>query len=182
MSETQQSAAHEALIAKLNEPGVANALSNVLNHADLLALLVEGLDGFVSRSEVIGDSVISSIADVRRAAEADGASDVDVAGVLKSVVQLAGVLPKAAPGMVSAVESGAIDRLLTSELVSSQAVDQIEIVARGLTQGSARFASNPVEVGGLFSLGRLLKDPDINRALSYFATVAKAIGSELGKN
>ncbi|MEZ5096868.1 MAG: DUF1641 domain-containing protein [Nocardioides sp.] len=31
------------------------------------------------------------------------------------------------------------------------------------------------------SLLRLLKDPEINRALSFFATVAKAVGRELGK-
>ena len=47
--------------------------------------------------------------------------------------------------------------------------------------GSERFAKDPIEVGGMFSLLGLLKDPDINRSLSFFATVAKSVGQELAK-
>jgi uncharacterized protein YjgD (DUF1641 family) len=53
------------------------------------------------------------------------------------------------------------------------------VLARGVGRGNAEFAASPVAVGGIFSLGKLLKDPDINRALSFAATVAKAVGQEL---
>jgi hypothetical protein len=174
----------DALADRLADPQVANALASLLDHADLLAILVEGLDQLVSRSEIIGDSLLANITDLRTTVEnSPGLKDsgVGVQEVAESAASLAAVLPKAAPGMVAAVESGAIDRLLASDLVSPEAVDQVAVLARGFARGKEDFAQRPVEVGGLLSLPKLLRDPDVNRALSYFATVAKAVGQELAK-
>jgi Protein of unknown function (DUF1641) len=174
----------DALGERLADPRVANALASLLDHADLLAVLVEGLDQLVSRSEIIGDSLLENITDLRSTVEnSPGIKDsgVGVQEITESAASLAAVLPRAAPGMVAAVESGAIDRLLGSDLVSPEAVDQIAVLARGFARGKDDFANRPVEVGGLLSLPKLLKDPDVNRALSYFATVAKAVGQELAK-
>jgi hypothetical protein len=175
-------AASSALAARLDDPQVANALASLLDHADLLAILVEGLDQLVSRSEIIGDSLLANITDLRTTVENSPGlkeSGVSVQELTESAASLAGVLPKAAPGMVAAVESGAIDRLLSSDLVSPAAVEQIAVLARGFVRGKDDFASRPVQVGGPLSLVKLLKDPDINRAITYFATVAKAVGQEL---
>ncbi|MEQ6902906.1 DUF1641 domain-containing protein [Nocardioides sp. YIM 152588] len=172
----------DALAAQLADPQVANALASLLAHADLIAILVEGLDQMVSRSEIIGDSLLASIGDLRSTVEnSPGLKDsgVTVQELTESAASLAAVLPKAAPGMVAAVESGALDRVLASDLVGPDAVDQIEVLARGFARGKEEFADRPVAIGGPLSLVRLFKDPDINRALSYFATVAKAVGEEL---
>lgn len=179
---TSATGTSDALQARLADPQVANALASLLDHAELLAILVEGLDQFVSRSEIIGDSLLANISDLRTTVENSPGlkeSGVSFQEVTESAASLAGVLPKAAPGMVAAVESGAIDRLLSSDLVSPEAVDQVAVLARGFARGKDDFANRPVEVGGALSLMRLLKDPDVNRALSYFATVAKAVGQEL---
>ena len=134
----------------------------------------------VSRSEVISDSLIAGLTELRGAVETtEDRAGVDPQGVVRAGLSLASVLPKAAPGMVAAAESGAIERILGSDLVSTQAVSQIEILARGFTRGSAQFDRAPVDVGGPVSLVKLFRDPDINRALRYFATVAKSIGQEL---
>ncbi len=172
----------DVLQARLADPQVANALASLLDHAELLAVLVEGLDQFVARSEIIGDSLLANITDLRTTVEnSPGLKDSGISfqEVTESAASLAAVLPKAAPGMVAAVESGAIDRLLASDLVSPAAVDQVAVLARGFARGKDDFANRPVEIGGALSLMRLLKDPDVNRALSYFATVAKAVGQEL---
>lgn len=174
--------AHAALNARLTDPRVANSLASLLDHADLIAVLVEGLDQFVARSEIIGDSLLAGITELRSTLENNPAlkdSGVDLQAVTDAGVSLAAVLPQAAPGMVRAVESGAIDRLLASDLVSPEAVGQVEILARGFARGQEQFDHRPVEIGGPLSLLRLLKDPDVNRAISYFATVAKAVGQEL---
>jgi hypothetical protein len=167
-----------AIAARLSDPATVNALGSILDHVDLLAILIEGLDQMVSRSEVIGDSIVESLAEVRGAGESS-ASAVDIGAVVQSGIALAGVLPKATPGMVAAVESGAIDKLLASGVVSGQALDQVAMLARGLVTGTEDFGNNPVEVNGLLSLTKLLKDPDIRRSLSFFATVAKAIGKQI---
>jgi hypothetical protein len=171
-----------ALSERLADPQVANALASLLGHADLLALLVEGLDQFLARSEIIGDSLLSGIVELRSAVEGNAAfkqSGVSVGELTDAAASLAAVLPRATPGIVAAVESGAVDKLLASGVVSAEALDQMELLARGLVRGTEDFSSRPVQVGGLLSIGRMLKDPDIARALSFFATVAKSVGQEL---
>ncbi len=163
-------AAHDALVARLADPRVAGALISLLDHADLLAVLVDGLDGFVARSEVIGDSLISGLAELRSAASTSaGASladaTLDPSALVSAVVSLAAVLPRAAPGLVSAFENDGGEHLA--------------LLTTGLSRGTADFAADPVPVGGPLSLLRLLKDPDINRALSFLATIARAVGREL---
>ena len=69
--------------------------------------------------------------------------------------------------------------LIATAEVSAGALDQVDTLARGLVRGSNDFAGQPVEIGGPLTLLKLLKDPDINRALSFFATVARAVGREL---
>lgn len=172
--------ARSQLDARLSDPQVVGSLNSILDHADLLAVLVEGLDQFVARSEVIGDSVLSSIHELRGAVDStEKADNLDLPGMAKAGVSLAGVLPKAAPGIVRAVESGAVDKLMATAEVSAGALDQVDLLARALTAGSAAYDSHPIQVGGPLSLVKLLRDPDINRAISFFATIAKAVGQEL---
>jgi len=55
----------------------------------------------------------------------------------------------------------------------------VQVLARAFVKGSEEFQRRPIEVGGPVSLLRLLRDPDVSRALSFFATVAKSVGKEL---
>ncbi len=166
----------EALAQRLADPGVSAALNTLLDHVDLIALLVESLDQFVARSEVIGDSLLAGINELRQGSQASG---VDVAGIAGAGAQLASALPQAAPQMVSAIESGAVAKLLATAEVSAEALPEVELLAKSLARGSERFRTDPIEVSGPVSLVKLLRDPDINRALRYFATVGKTVGEDL---
>lgn len=179
---SRSQAAQDELSARLGDPVVAEALTSLLDRAELLAVLLQGLDQFVARSEVIGDSLLASLAELRATAGSStllAGTQVDLKAVAEAAASLAAVLPKAAPGMVAAVETGAIDKLFASGVVGTEAVEQVAVFAHGLVKGSRAFANDPVRIGGPISLLRLLKDPDINRALSFFATIAKSIGREI---
>lgn len=152
-------ASQTALMARLEDPAVAASLVTLLDHADLIAVLVEGLDGFIARSEVIGNSLLDSVTELR-----ESVAGSDIMG--DNGVDL--------PKLVDTAK-----RLSTSDVVGPAALDQLSVLARGMVKGGEQFEARPVEVGGALSLLKLLKDPDINRALSYFATVAKAIGQEI---
>jgi len=181
LSPSREETAQQALADRLNDPAVANALSSLLDHADLLALLVVGLDGFIARTEVIGDNLVDGIDELRGAAQnEERASGLDVQALAEAGKSLARSLPKAAPGIAAAVESGALEKLVASGVLGEESIDQVALLGRGLARGAGAYATRPVEVGGTLSLLRLLKDPDISRAISYFATVAKSIGQELG--
>ncbi|MEI2715040.1 MAG: DUF1641 domain-containing protein [Nocardioides sp.] len=175
-----QAQSADALVERLQDPAVVGALSKVLDHADLLALLVESLDQFVSRSEVIGDSLAAGLDELRGAVEGGASqSPLDLAELVAAGSAIARTLPAAAPALSRMADSGAIDKLIATAEVSAGALDQVDTLARGLVRGSNDFAGQPVEIGGPLTLLKLLKDPDINRALSFFATVARAVGREL---
>jgi hypothetical protein len=159
LAASPEQAAAAVLAERLNDPVVAASLVSILNHADLLALLVVSLDGFVARSEVIGDSLIASLGDLRSTVENNEA------------------LAEAGIDLRALKESATT--LLASDLFKPETLEELSVLARGVGRGNAEFAASPVAVGGIFSLGKLLKDPDINRALSFAATVAKAVGQEL---
>ncbi|TIC82614.1 DUF1641 domain-containing protein [Nocardioides sp. GY 10127] len=149
------------LASRLDDPQVAASLATLLEHADLVAVLLEGLDGFLARSESIGASLMEAVVDARATVEGN-----ELLGELQVDV------PKVA---------GAAVRLINADLLTPEAVDQVSVLARGLVQGGEDYKAAPIEVGGPLSLLKLLKDPDVNRAISYFATVAKAIGREVAK-
>lgn len=173
-SEAEQAAA--AVAARLADPQVARSLTTLLDHLDLLALLVEGLDQMVSRSEVIGDSLLAGVTDLR---DGSAQSGVDLAAVFIAASRIASVLPKAAPRMVSAIESGAVDKMLATAEVSAEALPQVELLAQSLVNGTERFRTDPVTVSGPVTLVKLMRDPDITRAISFLATVAKSLGQDL---
>lgn len=170
LAPSREASAQTALQTRLDDPEVAASLATLLDHADLLAIMVEGLDGFVRRTEVIGESLVDSINELRVSGDASPVArltgDLDVTALLAAATSLAEVLPKVTPPLLAAFEGGAPEELAK--------------VGVGVAQGNADFGGQPVEIGGAFSLLKLIKDPDINRALSYFATIAKAIGRELG--
>lgn len=156
------SAAQLALADKLNDPVVAGALTSLLDRADLIAVLIDSLDGFIARTEVIGNSLADGFTEMRTT----------VAGN-ESLQKVSADVPRILDTAT---------RLVSSDLMDPAAVDRISVLARGLVRGGDTFERNPVEIGGALAMLKLLKDPDINRAISYFATVAKAMGQEIAAN
>jgi hypothetical protein len=64
MPAAQQPDPAQALAERLAEPRTAAAISTLLDHADLLALLVSGLDGLVSRGDTITDSLAYGLSEL----------------------------------------------------------------------------------------------------------------------
>ena len=92
----------EALVERLQDPRVASGLQNLLDHVDLLAILVIGLDGFVGRSELIGEALVEGVSEMRELADAsDVAGNLDIAGTVSSLAAVASTLPKLTPVPVS---------------------------------------------------------------------------------
>ncbi len=153
------------LAAKLAEPAVTEALTSLLSHADLVAVLVEGLDGLIGRSDEIGATLMEGFADLRATVESNeslaGAKSFDFAAITGSVNDFIAVLPQ------------------VKELLTPGTLAQLGMLARGLSAGSEQYPKDPVPIGGLLSLMKLIKDPQINAAISYAATVLRAVGREL---
>lgn len=65
MSSNGIASSAEQLHDRLNNPETASALNRLLDRLDTVAFAVESMEGFISRGEVIADSVASSVGEIK---------------------------------------------------------------------------------------------------------------------
>ncbi|MCX9192318.1 hypothetical protein C3Y87_13035 [Carbonactinospora thermoautotrophica] len=162
----------DALLSKLEEPRIVAALNDLLDHADLLAILLVGLNGLVRRGEVIGEAFADAVSELRGAASGASTSweAVDLPKLASSLATLSSAVADATP---------ALETLLRSDLTDPRVVRVISGVARALLQGAEQEKAEPLKPTGVFSLLRTLKDEDVARGLGFLIHVARAFGREL---
>jgi hypothetical protein len=162
------------LLQRLDDPRVASSLSLILDHADLLATIVAGLDGLLRRAEVIGDSVVSGVAEFREvAASANGQRawpSVDISAISDSVTRLSAAAIDATP---------AVEKLLRSPLADPETAEIITQLGHALLDGKEAAAADPRGPKGVFALMRVTKDPDVSRGLGFLIHIARAFGQRL---
>jgi hypothetical protein len=162
----------DEVIARLDDPRIASSISLILDHADLLATIIVGLDGLLRRAEVIGDNVASGVAEVRDLAAAGNGPwpSVDLAALSGSVTRLSAAVVDATP---------ALDRLLHSPLTDPQTADVLAEVGEALLEGKQAATADPRGPKGVFALMRVTKDPDVSRGLGFMIQIARAFGKRL---
>jgi hypothetical protein len=164
----------DEVIAALEDPRIASSLSVILEHADLLATIVVGLDGLLRRAEVIGDSVASGVAEIREVAASSSGQQpwpsVDLAALSASITRLSAAVVDATPGL---------DRLLHSPLAHPETVEIIADVGEALLEGKRAAGADPRGPKGVFALMRVTKDPDVSRGLGFMIQIARAFGRRL---
>jgi len=155
------------LLARLEEPHVAAALNTLLDHADLLALLVTGLDGFLSRGGVIADSLASGFNELRGAGAGAALPPIDFGGLATSLATLSGTAAGATPALTTFLDSLGDPRLIAV----------ITQLTTALVEGREHAEANgPASVFGLL---RALKDDEAARGAGFLIQVAKSLGRQL---
>ncbi|MGE0219586.1 DUF1641 domain-containing protein [Mycolicibacterium sp.] len=158
--------------ARLDDPRVAEALNDLLDHADLLAVLVTGLDGLVRRGDDITANLSSAIGELSgstgQLSGLAGLKDIDLAGLAASLGELSGGLTKAAP---------ALNTLLTSSLADQRAIAVITALGDALVEARDTVPAAPRGLRGVWKTMRVAaKDPDVSKGLVYLIEVAKHFG------
>lgn len=161
---------------RLDDPEVAASLNDLLDHADLLAILVGGLDEMIRRGDEIGASLVSAVDELKANPGAipgiESLRSVDLQGLAKSLAALSGALVDATP---------ALSALLTSRLTDPEAVDVLAQLGQALVDGKAAAMADPGGPKGIFGLWRVSKDKDIVRGLGFMIQVARAFGRRLAQ-
>ncbi|MCV7031941.1 DUF1641 domain-containing protein [Mycobacterium sherrisii] len=168
---------------RLDDPAVAASLNDLLDHADLLAILLTGLDGFVRRGDEITDTLASAVDELRTGAREASSANLPgfdgVASELRSVDMqaLAASLASLAAALVTATP--ALTKILQSPLIDPRATDVLAELGQALVEGKAAAKADPGGPKGLFGLWRVTRDKDINRGLGFLVQVARAFGKHL---
>lgn len=154
----------DSLLERLDDPTTAAALHDLLDNAELLALLAGMVDGLVRRSETIADNLAEGLADVRTAATA-AAGGGSVRAAAADLGSLVAALPAALP---------ALRALLESRLVAPETVRTLDALSGALVEGLAEPPAS--RRSGVRSLLADLRDPDTSRGLATLLRVARALG------
>lgn len=167
------------LSAKLADPRTAEQITELLDRLDLINLLVGGVGEMAARSDAIIQAVTLNAGQAREVVDAQaaagGVSHFDVGASLTAATQLIAALPGFSPALLRGGESGALDALTSEEMVTF-----LRMGAASLDD--AFDGKDTVPVNGILSLNRAIRDPDIQRALSFLMTAAKALGKKLAEN
>ncbi len=159
-----------ALAERLADPRVAASLNTLLDHADLLAVLVTGLDALISRGDTITDSVAGGVRELRAAGEQPEADAVRTVRALQQLSALGPPLLDKLP---------VLENLLGSDLADPRVIDIASTASRAIVRGAGQAGTTQPRITGIRALLRALKDPDVSRALGFVMSVAKALGKEL---
>ena len=164
--ESRAHAEVERLVERLAEPRTAAALHTLLDNVELLAVMVDGLDGLARKGEVIGDTLGEVLHEVRAAGRATG---LDVRTTSQQLATLIPTLAEASP---------AINRILESPIVEPEPIAVLSEAAEALVKGLQAAQQNQTKVG-LRGLLKATKDEDVQRGLGFLIEVAKVFGSDL---
>lgn len=173
LDDLEEQSPGDDLLQRLDDPRIASSLSVILDHADLLATIIVGLDDLLRRGEVIGDSLLCGVAELRVAASTNGQPawpSLDIAGLSDTVTRLSAAAIGATP---------AVERLLRSPLTDPQTAEVLAQVGEALLEGKEAAAADPRGPKGVFALMRVTKDPDVSRGLGFLIEIARAFGQKL---
>jgi DNA-binding FrmR family transcriptional regulator len=137
------------LVERLTEPGVADALEAVLDHADRIQTLVAQLDALPGAIATVMDTVDEYL----RAVAGNG---LDIDGVVRG-----GVV--ALERFARLVQSPAFQEVLDSGILEPDVVHLVGQVGRAL--GAAR--DEREGRAGLVALWRATRDPDVQRSIDF---------------
>lgn len=160
----------EALVARLDDPAVADSLHSLLDHADLLAILLVGLNDLISRGDTITDSLAEAAGELR---DAEQPAFVDVGQLVTAARRLGGM----APALVD--QLAVFGTLLGSDLADPRVIDIAATASRAIVRGAEQAQATQAKVSGVRALLHVLKDEDVSRALGFVVAIAKALGQEL---
>ena len=162
----------DQLVERLEDPAVATALGQILDHADLLALMVSAFDGFLRRSDSIVEAVSDGVRELGSIGDRPAAlAEVDLQQLASSLTTLSVRVAKATPGLTA---------LLESSFTDPRTVSALEMVGSALVEGREEAAKNPSAPTGVFGVVRALKDEDVARGIGLLIHVARALGRSEG--
>lgn len=160
----------QQLAARLEDPRVAASLDTLLDHADLLAVIVSGLDAALTRSPTMMVALSQGLEDARKLSGESLPDPSELTRLAQGLSTLVGPLTEMLP---------TLEALMKSDLADPRVIDTASMASRAVVAGAEQARREQPEISGVFALMRALKDPDVSRGLGFVVAVAKAFGQQL---
>ena len=168
MSVTDLPANTDALDAMLADPEVRQSLAVIVANAPTLAALASMGTGLLQRGPEMMDNINAGIEQLR-SAEGDGTL-AQVGPALTSLAKLAPV----AETLANRTET--IQGLLDSAILRPEIVQVVGTFGEAALEADRRTRGKQVEVGSIFALNRVLKEPEVQETLAFLVEFARVFG------
>lgn len=157
----------DPLDAMLADPEVRQSLAVIVANAPTLAALASMSAAMLARGPELADNVNGLVQQLRDS-ESDEASTLRTA-----VVALAELAPLTE---TLAQRKDTIQGFLDSPILRPEIIDVVGNLGEAALVADQQTKGRQVDAGGVFSLMRQLKDPDVQETLSFLLTFARVFG------
>jgi uncharacterized protein YjgD (DUF1641 family) len=176
----------EHLLQRLSEPAVSESLHRLLDHMDTISILVESMDSFLRRGDVIADNLAETVGELRHVDFGDtsqlmekapkylelGTKLADTACAMNvDELQRSRVLER----LTDSATLSAINRLLDPNILATLAE-----FSRISSQSYSEVLGKPIQpIGGMFGIARATKDPDVQKTIGFAFAFMKALSKHI---
>lgn len=158
----------DALDAMLADPEIRQSLAVIVANAPTLAALAAMGTALLQRGPEITDNINASILQLRETEGGGKASQIGTA-----VSALAELAPMAE---TLATRADTVQGLLDSAILRPEIVQVVGTFGEAALEADRRTRGRQMEVGSIFALNRLLKEPEVQETLAFLVEFARVFG------
>jgi uncharacterized protein YjgD (DUF1641 family) len=160
----------DALAAMLADPEVRESLAVILANAPALAAMASMSTALLQRGPELTDNINGIVASLRDASE-----DSHEVGNVRDAVRALSELAPLTSTLAERKET--IQGFLDSPILRPEIIDVVGNLGEAALEADQQTRGRQVDSGGVFSLVRQLKNPDIQETLSFLLAFARVFGA-----
>jgi hypothetical protein len=158
----------DALDAMLEDPEIRQSLAVIVANAPTLAALASMGTALLQRGPEISDNVNGIVQSLR-----SGEGGQQMGDVREAVSSLAKLAPVAE---TLSTHTETIQGLLDSAILRPEIVQVVGTFGEAALEADKRTRGKQAEVGSIFALNKILKEPEVQETLAYFVEFARVFG------
>ncbi len=163
------SANTDALDAMLADPEIRQSLAVIVANAPTLAALAAMGTGLLQRGPELTDNVNQIVRQLRTDA------DTGESGQLRTAVSALAQLAPIAETLATRKET--IQGFLDSAILRPEIVQVVGTFGEAALEADKRTRGKQVDVGGIFALNKVLKEPEVQETLAFLVEFARVFGA-----
>ena len=161
----------DALDAMLEDPEIRQSLAVIVANAPTLAVLASMGTAFLQRGYELTDNVNGIVQSLRNTDNGDQIGQLSTAvGALAQLAPMAETL---------ASRSETVQGLLDSAILRPEIVQVVGTFGEAALEADKRTRGKQAEVGSIFALNKVLKEPEVQETLAFFVEFARVYGKRL---
>jgi uncharacterized protein YjgD (DUF1641 family) len=153
----------------LADPEIRQSLAVIVANAPTLAALAAMGSGLLQRGPELMDNVNSTVLTLR-----EQLADTDRGTNLRAAVSALAELAPIAEALATREET--ITGLLDSAILRPEIVQVVGTFGEAALEADKRTRGKQMEVGSIFALNKVLKEPEVQETLAYFVEFARVFG------